>query len=275
MKIITKLLIVGLFSVLIQARVSATSLITISEAPNAVNSTLGGTTVFDFNNLSLGKDTNVSWSGVGTFDQLYIKSADTYGGAADANNTNGTRYSVQGVGTSVSTTTLTLNTPSSYFGFWWSAGDVKNKLSFYNGNTLVQEFTTSSLMYALPSSYYGNPKNRSLDSGEPFAFVNFYGETGTVWDKIVFNNNGSSGFEADNFTSRVAAWVPNTDGYIGGIAVAKVQGGTTIRTNNAELVGTQWAQGPASAPGAPAPPLPLLIAFGMIALVKCKKSKED
>lgn len=275
MKLKSKLLIVGLFSVLIQARVSATSLVTISSDPNAVNTTLGGTNVMDFNSLSVGKDTNVSWSGVGTFDQLYIKSADSYGGATNSSNSNGTRYAVEGAGTSVSTTTLTLNTPSSYFGMWWSAGDVKNKLTFYSGNTVVQEFTTGSLMYALPSSYYGNPKNRGLDSSEPFAFVNFYGETGTVWDKIVFNNAGSSGFEADNYTSRVNAWVPNYDGYIGGIAVAKVQGGTTIRTSNAELVGTQWAQGPAAAPGAPAPPLPLLLAFGVIALIKSRKSKED
>lgn len=248
---------------------NASVMVTYAEAPNDVNSTLSGTQVFDFNNMAVGRSTNVTWSGVGTFDQLYILNADTYGGATDATHPYGSRYSVQGAGTSVSTTTLTLNTDSSYFGMWWSAGDSKNVLDFYNGDTLVSEFTTANLLSVLPLDYLGNPRNRSLDSGEPFAFINFLGDQNTAWDRIVLRNNGSSGFESDNYTSRVQAWNPLTDGALPGVPVALVDGTSTTTVTTNSLTGTQWA----AVPGAPAPPMGLLVAFGAVALVKRRSFK--
>ena len=184
---------------------------TYAEQPNSDNTTLSGTSVFDFNSLTANrKYTGLAWTGVGTIDSIYVKSADSYGGAADATHASGSNYGVQstsvGSPNNVVTSTLNLNSSISYFGLWWSAGDAKNVLDFYNGSSLVAEFTTGNLLAALPSSYYGNPRNRSLDSGEPFGFINFYGQSGVSWDKIVFRNNGSSGFEADNYTVRAAAW---------------------------------------------------------------------
>lgn len=247
----------------------AAVIVTYAESPTATNSTLTGTSVLTFNTMALGQSSNVTWNGVGTFDQLYIKSADTYGGAADANNPNGSRYSLQGAGTSVLNSTLTLNSASSYFGMWWSAGDPRNVLDFYKGETLVAEFTTASLMDPLPAEYDGNPRNRLLDSNEPFAFINFLGDANTSWDKIVLRNNGSSGFESDNFTSRVAAWDPLVDGALPGVPVTLVSGTTTTKVTAASLEGSRWA----AVPGAPAPPLSLLILLGVVLVFKNRSAK--
>jgi hypothetical protein len=218
--------------------------------------------------MSLERSTNVSWKGVGTFDQLYIKSADNYGGAVDAKNPDGSRYSVQGVGTSVSTSTLKLDKASSYFGMWWSAGDAKNVLDFYSGKTLVAEFTTASLMDPLPAEYDGNPRNRMLDSWEPFAFINFMGDPTTSWDKIVMRNDGSSGFESDNYTSRVAAWNPLVDGALPGVPVSIVSGTKTTKVTAGSLAGSRWA----ATPGAPAPPWSLLMVLGVVFMFKTRSS---
>ncbi|MDD4913662.1 MAG: PEP-CTERM sorting domain-containing protein [Methylococcales bacterium] len=176
------------------------------------NSTLSGTNVETFNNLTAGdKYTNLAWTDgtttVGTFDSVYINAANQYGGAGAS----GSNYAVEsasvGGANHVEVSTLTLSTPSAYFGFWWSAGDPNNAVDFYSGSTLVAEFTTATLMDALPSTYNGNPISpTTLDPNEPFAFINFYATTGVTFDKIVFTDTQSSGFEADNYTVRTAAW---------------------------------------------------------------------
>ena len=246
-------------------------IVTYAEDPNLTVSSLTGTQVFDFNSMKIGTNTNVVWEGVGTFDQLYIKSADAYGGAADATNPNGSRYSVQGAGTPVTSTTLQLDIASSYFGMWWSAGDPRNVLTFFSGDTLVGSFTTSSLLNPLPSSYYGNPLNRTTNSSEPYAFINFYGDEMTSWDRIVFTNDGRSGFESDNYTSRVAAWKPEEDGALAGVPVAIVSGTTTTVVTAESLAETRWVldeTSVAAVPAAPAPPLVLLVAFAVVFAVR-------
>jgi len=248
----------------------AASLVTYAENPDQVNSTLSNTKVFDFNTLATGVQNNVAWDGVGSFNQLYVHGVDQYGGAVDSSNPNGSRYSVQGVGTTVTTTTLSLGKDSAYFGFWWSAGDASNVLRFYNDGALVQEFTTASLLSVLPEDYFGNPRNRSLNTGEPYAFINFYGDAATKWDSIVFTNLGSSGFESDNYTTRVAAYNPTTDGPIDGTPVAIIDKDGNKPVVPGSLDGSYWES---SAPGAPAPPLPLILAFGIAAIVKFRKGK--
>lgn len=249
----------------------ASVIITYAEDPNETISSLGGTQVFDFNNLSTGRNRNVVWDGVGTFNQLYIKSADAYGGAADALNPKGSLYSLQGAGTSVLSSTLKLESPSSYFGMWWSAGDAKNVLEFYNGDTLMGRFTTASLMEPLPASYDGNPINRSINRGEPYGFINFFGDETTVWDRIVLTNDGSSGFESDNYTTRVAAWDPLVDGALPGVPVAIVEGKTTTAITEEKIADTRWSldeTSVAAIPGAPAPPWWLLVAFAAIMIAR-------
>jgi hypothetical protein len=265
----THLLTMALLVAAIPAQASV--IITYAEDPGSTLSSLADTSVYNFNKAPLGLSTNVVWSGVGTFDRLYIKGADAYGGAADASSPKGTRYSLQGAGTSVLSSTLKLDMESSYFGMWWSAGDARNVLEFYNGDTLVSRFTTASLMDPLPATYDGNPINRAINSREPYAFINFFGDETTAWDRIVLTNNGSSGFESDNYTSRVAAWDPLVDGALPGVPVATVSGTKTTMVTEKSLEGSRWtldASSVAAIPGAPAPPWVLLAAFVTVLMVR-------
>lgn len=206
--------------------------VTYAESPGTYNSTLSGTTVEDFNSITAGtKVTNYTWANgtttVGTIDQVYVSAANEYGGAGSS----GSNYPVQsesvGGSKATPTTTFTLAANNAYFGLWWSAGDANNVLTFYNGTTLVGQFTTASLLAELPSTYYGNPRT-GQDSAEAFAFINFYGMNGTTWNKIVFSNLGSSGFESDNWTVRAGAWGTGTGetGAPAGVEAATVSGTT-------------------------------------------------
>jgi hypothetical protein len=225
MKTLGSLLSVLCFGVFYVSPADATVIVTYAESPGVETSTFINATTYNFDSLALGLNTNVDWSGVGTFNQLYIKSADQYGGAAN------TEYSVQGVGTSVSQTILNLDSASAYFGLWWSAGDASNVIRFYSGlngtGTLVAEFTTASLLAALGSAYDGNPNagsNYGKDSSEPFAFINFFAVEGSSWQSIVLTNSSNSGFESDNYASRVAAYDASTDGAMPGIVLEAING---------------------------------------------------
>ena len=207
--------------------------VTYFENPGAVNSTLKNTSVTDFSawaTRGAGAYKDLTWSGVGTIDQVYLQKANLYGGAAGTG-----FYPVQsaapgGVGgaSAIDETTVTLQKPSSYFGLWWSAGDPYNTMAFYSGNNLVASFSTKSILDALPKSYFGNPTTtfKGQDAGEPFAFLNVFGGPGVTWDKVVFDNPGSSGFESDNWTVRSQAWgtLAGETGGTPGVRVATVNG---------------------------------------------------
>jgi len=244
-------------------------LITYAEDPGVQNSTLSNTSFISFDNLSTGKSSNVVWTDgattVGTYDNAYIIPADKYGGSGGTG-----KYIVQstsiGNPNQVPTTTLTLNTPSSYFGLWWSAGDSTNRLAFYNGGVLVADFTTATLLSVLPNDYKGNPTAPFLDqnSGEKYAFFNVFGDAGTTWDSIVFTNNGSSGFESDNHTTRVEAWgtLPGETGEAPGVAVMSVSG-TTVSAPQSVAVASvpetsTWVMG--------------FLAFGVVILVAGRRA---
>jgi hypothetical protein len=80
---------------------------------------------------------------------------------------------------------------------WWSAGDAANVLEFYSGSSQVASFTVGSVLSVLSSAYNSNP-NGGGNSGEKYAYLNFTGQGGTTFDKIVFKNPTNSGFESDN-----------------------------------------------------------------------------
>lgn len=136
---------------------------------------------------------------------LIISSADQYGGAG------GTGYYPE-LFASGNGYTLTLTTSGglpgvNYFGLWFSALDAGNDLKFYENGTLLLDFTPTlfqSLVGACPNSsnaFCGNPNANFLnqDSGEQFAFLNFYDETG-YFNEVVFTESGDGGFESDNHT---------------------------------------------------------------------------
>lgn len=49
-----------------------------------MSASLSNTDISHFSDLSQGLNTNVSWEGLGTFDQIYVRGAPQYGGAFDA-----------------------------------------------------------------------------------------------------------------------------------------------------------------------------------------------
>ncbi|QFS44295.1 hypothetical protein GXM_01768 [Nostoc sphaeroides CCNUC1] len=143
----------------------------------------------------------------------------------------------------VSTLDLT-NNPQSYFGLWWSAGDANNVLEFYSKGNLVEKITTAdvvSYIAKLPNkaSYYSNPNSafKGQNSGEPYAFINFYDVAGT-FDQVKFTNIGGTGFESDNhtvatgyksITGNVIRAVPESSSVLGVFAIGFV-GATSVLT---------------------------------------------
>ncbi len=170
------------------------SLIVQASAPGVQTTVVPGATTYDFNNLTLGTHTNVSvnfGSVTGVYDTLTIQSADQYGGA------NGSLYPLA--------QTLTLSGSVNYFGMWWSAGDSGNRLDFYLGANLVASYSTATAFGILPGTYYGNP-NGGGDSGEPFAYLNFFGTSGTTFDSIhLVETSTCCQFESDNHSVAVGA----------------------------------------------------------------------
>ncbi len=222
---------------------SQSVLVTISEDPGQQSSTLSGVDVFTFDAMSNGNYANVVWSGVGTFDQLMVHQGGTVFGALDPTSPwgiNSQQMTVGNIvnsswGSELSSTTLNLDQDSSYFGLYWAAGDGNDLLQFYSGDSLVAEFTTQTMIQsaALTWEYYGDPY-QGTNKIEPYAFINFYGDATTHWDRVVITQSGpSSGFEVDNLTSRVDTFNPNLDDWseLGNI-VAEVSETTVTATDN-------------------------------------------
>ncbi len=114
---------------------------------------------------------------------------------------------------SLQTVTLKLNSPVTYFGFDFYAGDVNNSFSLYNGATFIGTYVTQSLINTLNTSplkdingdtvaksgYYGQ-SGTGNDSSEPFAYIDLLATNGTRFDTIVFGQKSGSAFETDNFS---------------------------------------------------------------------------
>lgn len=148
----------------------------------------------------------------GSYTQgLVLTKADQYGGAGGTGD-----YAEVKNGSTKTSYTLTLSTSGSltkvnYFGLWFSALDAGNDLKFYDGSTLVYDFTPAlfqKLVGSCPNSsnaFCGNPSGtyKGDDSGEQYAFLNFYDEGGDI-TSIVFSETSTggsgAGFESDNQT---------------------------------------------------------------------------
>ncbi|BAZ16316.1 hypothetical protein NIES4071_81920 [Calothrix sp. NIES-4071] len=150
---------------------------------------------------------------IGQYSTVMIQDPDQYGAAGG----NGKYFDVntgRSGNANQTIATLKLANAQKYFGFWWSAGDSNNKLEFLSNGTSVYTMTTADLVNQINSlsnkeAYYGNPNSPFQDqnSGEAYAFINFYNTDGT-FDEIRFTNIGATGFESDNHT--VAANFTNT-----------------------------------------------------------------
>ncbi|MGI4854165.1 MAG: Npun_F0296 family exosortase-dependent surface protein [Janthinobacterium lividum] len=157
---------------------------------------------------SANKTTTFNGSSItGTYSGSYnVVSANQYGGAG-------------GSGNFITTTgsySLSLSSSANYFGLWFSALDNGNQLSFYKDNSLVYSFTPANykaIVGGCPSSsnaFCGNPTQSFLgkDSGEQFAFLNFYDSNGT-FNKVTFTQTlAGAAFESDNHTVALTDQAP-------------------------------------------------------------------
>ncbi len=147
--------------------------------------------------------TNFGTGGViqGTYTNVQVYDADEYGGAGGtgefADTHSSTGYSL--------TLTTTLSTGLNYFGFWLSALDMGNIVTFYDDGTEVYQFTPTDLLSLIgdcPNPYCGNPNSDFLDdnSAQPYVFLNFFDLAGS-FNEIVFTENPEvGGYESDNQT---------------------------------------------------------------------------
>lgn len=186
-----------------------------SEMPGIQTSTSGFHVVGveDFNGRATGQNQSftTTFGGSSVFSGVYtnvgVNNADQYGGADGiaqyANANSGQTYTLD----------LTSTEPQgvTYFGFWLSALDDNNNVSFYQGGDLLFTFTAAnaaSFINSLPNSgdYRGNPNANfaNQNSGEPYAFLNFYARGTTRFDQVVFSQGPSGGYESDNHT--VGRW---------------------------------------------------------------------
>ena len=182
-----------------------------SEAPGVQNTTatfnVGG--VYTFQNIPTGFDnhfsTDFGTNGqiTGQYSGVQINNADQYGGAGGTG-----KYPVAFPNTPYEVKlSTTLPGGVNYFGYWLSALDPGNLVTFYSGGTELFQFRPQDVINIVnaspdPSQYYGNPNGvfAGQDAGEPFLFLNFFDTAGS-FDKVVFQEyDYGGGYESDNHT---------------------------------------------------------------------------
>ncbi len=106
----------------------------------------------------------------------------------------------------VGTAKLELGTLSNYFGLYWGSIDKYNKISFYNGTTLVKSYTGQAIANLLGLNANGNSSSASSNR-----YINFFFGSGEYFDTVKLTST-SFAFESDNhaFTPvplPAAAWL--------------------------------------------------------------------
>jgi hypothetical protein len=180
-----------------------------SEAPGMQTTTATFSTVGveNFNGMPTGTQSfasNFGTAGIsGQYNGVMVNNADQYGGAGGTGQYAVT-FSDRGYSLDLSST---ISGGVNYFGFWLSALDRGNTVSFYTNNRLLFTFNPQDVINAVnatstPGAYYGNPNSnfRGQNSAEPYIFLNFFNDAGS-FDKVVFAENPmSGGYESDNHT---------------------------------------------------------------------------
>jgi hypothetical protein len=186
-----------------------------SEQPGTQTSTSGffvvGVEDFNGRATGAGQDFISDFGGssvfTGTYTGVGVSNANQFGGADGAGQ----------FANAPSRATYTLDLASTepqgvtYFGFWLSALDGNNNLTFFQGGQELFTFNAAdarSFINGLPNSgdYFGNPNApfAGQNSREPYSFLNFYARGNTRFDQVVFSQGTSGGYESDNHT--VGRW---------------------------------------------------------------------
>jgi hypothetical protein len=152
--------------------------------------------------------TGVASPYTGVYSPFTLNSADQYGGAGGIGTYPVTFGYSQPPSYSISLTDNNTGAGVNYFGMWISALDPDNQLQFYDASgNLLYTFTSQQLIADLGNcnnghagnAYCGNPSDYDADSGELFAYVNFFDTVGTFSTVVVSEPGGTgAGFESDN-----------------------------------------------------------------------------
>ena len=171
--------------------------------------------IVDFNNQTLGNNGFSLSNGDITYtysDELAITESSEWGGANSSQFiTNSTLPGEPG------NYKISINQKQKYFGFWWSAGDPYNRITFKNDGKVVAVLQTDDIVnhinkindVARQSAYKGNPNGGNTQWSLPqiYTFVNvFFNHNGEAYDEIVveiMSNPEQAGFESDNHTFSV------------------------------------------------------------------------
>lgn len=165
-----------------------------------------GVETFDARPIGAGQNVTTDYGTggaiTGAYKNVQVATAGTYGGAGG---NHAVTYASGGYQLSLTTT---LSGGVNYFGYWLSALDRGNRVTFYDGDAEVYRFTAADLMArvgACPNAsnaYCGNPDPafRDRTKHEAYVFVNFL-DTQGMFDRIVFTQAlTGAGYESDNHT---------------------------------------------------------------------------
>jgi hypothetical protein len=160
------------------------------EDPGVQSTTVANALTETFDGIPLGAVNNYSSPTVGgVYNGGAIAVADIYGGA------NNSHYlDIPHMGSA----SLVFDTPKTYFGMWWSAGDRYNELTFLDPQgDILGSYQVGDIIPFLSQDYYGNP-NSGANMGEPYVYLNFTAVPGESIKSIQFLSTGAGGFETDN-----------------------------------------------------------------------------
>ncbi len=136
----------------------------------------------------------------GSYSGVQIVGANQYGGAGGTGNFASTS-STTGFALSLAT-----SDPAgiNYFGFWLSALDNGNNLTFSRAGIDVFTFSSADVLALVSTmpAYFGNPDGpfQGATGDQAYVFLNFFDTDGT-FDKVSFSENPEiGGYESDNHT---------------------------------------------------------------------------
>ena len=203
------LLITGVAAAATMAGAAQAGITVTYEAPGVTNTTalfdVLGKETFDSRAVGVGGFSS-NFGGNGVISGQYsastqVHAGDQYGGEGGSN------YAVtfDSNGYSLNLTSTQDAAGVTYFGYYLPALDGGNVLELYSGGTKIFTFDASTVLSKIGgnSAYFGKPDapNQGQNSGEPYAFVNFYATGGTKFDRVVFlENPAGGGYESDNHT---------------------------------------------------------------------------
>jgi len=163
--------------------------------------------VIDFDDLtvdsidSFSKVDSINSSTYNYGGDLKIRETNIYGGADNS-------HYIEPADTTPTAFNITTDQKQKYFGFWWSAGDASNVITFLNEGEVVKTFNTQNVTDTLSglsngTDYYCNPTPLFSDQicTEPYAFINFFFEGTEAYDQIIIESVADvPNFESDNHT---------------------------------------------------------------------------